>query len=359
MQLFCEIEELFTEMTWRRGVNWQHDSVDDDPWWRSGDPWQHPQKASQQKQPQQHEYIARVLDPAALSPVAQACYAAMLGLAHGSATRQVVAAACAAMIRTAKTDESDTEVCDTLHAQEQLLAIVELELGPGHGIGDVRRILKSNGYSDLASQASQLHGKRRSAAHPASMVLERLKVALSKCNSQTTCEANCDVQEVVCKPSVSAAGLDAPIADASSTAQNVGLQLDDLGTCFEQLLESSNDQMTSMIKERVLAMGEQFKGDMTRKQTQFDERFALLEKMASEAAQSVQEGRKTKQVQFEETVEHRLLPEVDENTCSSCDEEEEWDEELQELHDDPDYLEFLASGGKHEMSSDLDLEGYE
>ena len=62
---------------------------------------------------------------------------------------------------------------------------------------------------------------------------------------------------------------------------------------------------------------------------------------------------------FGETVKHLFTPNEVPNGCSNSDEEEEeTDEELQELYDDPDYLEFLASGETHGKCKDMDLEGF-
>ena len=352
-------------MGWHRGVKWHHDSVDDDPWWRSGDPWQHPLQASKPKQesdehaavasisqPQQREHIARVLDPTALSPCAQACYAAMLGLAHGSASRQVVAGACAAMIRTVKSDECDTEVCNMLHAQEQLLAIVELELGPGHGIGDVRRILKNNGYSNLASQASQIHGKRRSAAHPASLVLERLRAALRKCK---TCDVNGDdsMSQEQLEQDGAAECAEAEIGD--SRAVNPGK----LNSLFGGALKRQSDQLLDLADQGAQAIRESYKSEMDRSQKQWDQKFAQLEKVAAEAlaAQQCKVEGKTKHVQFSETVD--IQSETRDGDQERNSDGDPFTSEDEFLANDEDYLEFLRSGGERlQDREDIDLEGF-
>ena len=51
------------------------------------------------------------------------------------------------------------------HEQEQVLTLVELHCGPGCGIAVVKSILKNAGYLELATQISQVHGKRAKAAH--------------------------------------------------------------------------------------------------------------------------------------------------------------------------------------------------
>ena len=354
-------------MAWRRGVKSQRDSVNDDPWWRSGDPWQHPLQASKQKQesdkhvsvaslshsqPQQRDCIAQVVDPSALSHVAQACYAAMLGLAHGSASRQVVAAACAAMVRTVKSDECDTDVCDTLHAQERLLAIVELELGPGHGIGDVRRILKNNGYGNLGSQASQIHGKRRSVAHPPSLVLERLRAALSKCKTRDANADDCKGQEQL-KQDGAATCAEAVIGE--SKADNPGK----LNSLLGSALKCQSAQLLELVGQGAQAISENYKLEMDRSQQLWDQKFAQLEKMADEAvaAQHCEREGKTKHVHFGETVDiFSKKSEGDEEGYSDGD---PYASEDEFLANDEDYQEFLRSGdARLQDRDDIDLEGF-
>ena len=76
--------------------------------------------------------------------------------------------------------ESDEASALVLHEQEQVLSLVELHCGPGCGIAVVKSILKDAGYIELATQISQVHGRRAKAAHPFANVHQRLQHAFEK-----------------------------------------------------------------------------------------------------------------------------------------------------------------------------------
>ena len=106
----------------------------------------------------------------------------------GGASRQVAAAVASALWKLA----TCTPGCDLedahqhLSLHEQIVSAVEVELGPGYGIGSVCKKLRDAGYADLASTVSNVHRRRKLAAHPPGDVLCRLRAALKQCKSAVT-----------------------------------------------------------------------------------------------------------------------------------------------------------------------------
>ena len=167
-------------MGWR-DVQSSHGQAPDDPWWRRGDPWQAaglcaPRQAAGAK-------VACKMDGnsgvANLPVVAQTAYAIMLGLAHGVATRQVVAAASAAVVRSILHDKpSDNDVIAKPSTLEYMLQ--EVVVTSGHdGLGELKRSLMQVDRKDLANRLSKLNVARRSSAHPDVALAQEISCALT------------------------------------------------------------------------------------------------------------------------------------------------------------------------------------
>lgn len=124
---------------------------------------------------------------------ADAVKAIFHGLASGGASRQCIAAAAAATIRTCRDVPTDAPAKGDLDARsieldihEQLKAISEQFLGPGVGIASVCKRLRSGHYLDLAAQISNQHRRRKSVVHPSAELPQRLRSALASMAQSST-----------------------------------------------------------------------------------------------------------------------------------------------------------------------------
>ena len=68
--------------------------------------------------------------------------------------------------------------------QAQLWAAVEQHLGPAVGLGQVKAILKEQGFGDLACQIAQLHRMRSMQAHPHVAIVRRFELAMEVCKQR-------------------------------------------------------------------------------------------------------------------------------------------------------------------------------
>ena len=100
-------------------------------------------------------------------------------ITRAGGSRQVVAASASAMWRLCAS-RPDSRPMEHIKLQEEILATVEQELGVNTGIGKTCKVLKMNGYDDIAHTISNVHRSRVIAAHPPVQVVERLKGALKK-----------------------------------------------------------------------------------------------------------------------------------------------------------------------------------
>ena len=104
--------------------------------------------------------------------------AIMHGLASGRATRQMVAVAASAILRTHRGDQRG----DGLHQsmQEKLKAVAQDFFGHEVGISQVVKHLRLNEHADLAKAVTAQHKCRTLAAHPAGDLDVRVRLAFEK-----------------------------------------------------------------------------------------------------------------------------------------------------------------------------------
>ena len=102
--------------------------------------------------------MATAIDEAAIRQ------AIMHGLASGGATRQAVAAAACAVLRTHRGDQRGD--CLHLSMQEKLKALAKDFFGHEVGISQVVKDLRLNEHADLAKAVTAQHKCRNLTAHP-------------------------------------------------------------------------------------------------------------------------------------------------------------------------------------------------
>ena len=104
--------------------------------------------------------------------------AIMHGLASGWATRQAVAAAASAILRTHRGDQRGDG--RHLSMQEMLKAVAKDFFGHEVGISQVVKHLRLNELADLAKAVTAQHECRDLAAHPAGDLDVRVRLAFEK-----------------------------------------------------------------------------------------------------------------------------------------------------------------------------------
>ena len=87
----------------------------------------------------------------------------LVAVVKSGASRHVVAAVSCALFRSVVESDSAIKVVNELMVHEELATVVEQELGPGVGIGEVCRRLKNGGFENLAASVSQQHRARKKA----------------------------------------------------------------------------------------------------------------------------------------------------------------------------------------------------
>ena len=276
-------------------------------------------------------------------------YALMLGLACGNASRQVVAASATAVIRTMR-DATGKECIDL---NEKIKAEVEIAAGPALGIGALCRLLKDNGYSDLAGMVSCTNDRRKQQAHPPCDLGRRVAAALAKIGLESAV-AKQDSQET--QPWQ---------GDNDVESDACCLALQELNTMRDKCMLDVQAQVSDMVNRHRDALAE--------RQLHIDEKFEQLEGIAKKVAQQQMQQHKLQEAQQIQTLSDKLdshiakkvkigdteIVEISEELDAEGEDPDAEDEELQELYDDPDYQEFLRSGGIHEERDDEDLEGFE